>query len=66
MQIKGDGHLIYQDPHPKNKCLSYPQEGTDVCSAVIRIPLSGQSVQKLTISTDDYLTLCEVQVFAGN
>jgi len=66
MQIKGDRHLIYKDPHPKiNLCNSYPPEGTDVCSDVIRIPLNGTSVRTLSISTDGYLILCEVQVFGG-
>jgi len=66
MQIKGDGHLIYNDPHPKIIwCYSYPPEGTYVCSDVIRIPLNGTSVRTLSISTDVYLILCEVQVFGG-
>jgi len=66
MQIKGDGLLIYEDRSQKQTCsFLYPPEGTDVCSDVIRIPLNGPSVQKIKISTDDYLTLCEVQVFGG-
>jgi len=66
MQIKGDGHFIYEDPPPKiTWCSSYPPEGMDVCSDVIRIPLNGTSVRKLKMSTYDYLTLCEVQVFGG-
>ena len=66
MQIKGDGHLVCEDPSPKiSRCYSYPPEGTDVCSDVIRIPLNGTSVRTLNILTGDYLTLCEVQVFGG-
>ena len=66
MQITSDGHLIYEDPHPKiSQCLLFPSEGTDVCSDVIRIPLNGPSVGTLNISTHDYLMLCEVQVFGG-
>ena len=66
MQIKGDGHLIYEDRSQKTSCyFLYPLEGTDVCSDVIRIPLNGTSVRNLTISTNNYLTLCEVQVFGG-
>ena len=67
MQIKGDGHLIYEDRSRKHTCYSpYPPEGTDVCSDVIRIPLNETSVRTLNISIGDFLTLCEVQVFGGN
>jgi len=65
MQIKGDERLIYEDRSQKTTCSSYPPQGTDVCSDVILIPLNRPSVGNLTISTDDYLTLCEVQVFGG-
>jgi len=65
MQITGDERLIYEDQSQKTTCSFYLPEGTDVCSDVIRIPLNRTSVRKLTISTDDYLTLCEVQVFGG-
>jgi len=65
MQIKGDGHLIYEDHSRKHCHLPFPPEGTDVCSNVIRIPFNATSVRILNISTDDYLTLCEVQVFGG-
>ena len=66
MEIKGDGHLVDEDPSQKTSCNSlYPPEGTDICSDVIRITLNGTTVKKLKISTGDYLTLCEVQVFGG-
>jgi len=66
MRIKGDRRLIYKDPSQKQTCSwSYPLEGTDVCSDVISIPLNGPSVQKIKISTDNFLTLCEVKVFGG-
>ena len=65
MEIEGDGHLIYKDPSQKTKCSSYPPNGTDVCSDVILIQLNRTSVRQLTISTENYLTLCEVQVFGG-
>jgi len=42
--------------------------GSSVCDDVIQIPVnSGTDVQVVQISVfNDYLTLCEVQVFAGN
>ena len=40
--------------------------GTSVCDDVIRIPVnSGTEVQLVQISVNNFLTLCEVQVFAG-
>ena len=66
MNITGDGRLIYKDLSQKLACSDpYPPKGIDVCSDVILIPLNGPSVGNLTISTGDYLTLCEVQVFGG-
>ena len=40
--------------------------GTSVCDDVILIPVnSGTEVQFVQISVNNFLTLCEVQVFAG-
>ena len=66
MVIKGDGREIYKDSSNKQECQkNYPSEGADVCSDVIRIAINREPVQELTISTNNYLTLCEVQVFGG-
>jgi len=68
MLVTGNGVILYKDDSTKTSCSSYPAEGTDVCSDVIRIPIeTASAVQHLTIATNaSYLTLCELEVFAGN
>jgi len=66
MVVTGDGKELYKDASNKEECFdTFPNEGLDVCSDVIAIPVHGSSAQNLNISTADYLTMCEVEVFAG-
>lgn len=66
MVVMGNGIQIYEDSSNKYSCSNtYPLEEDDVCSDVISIPITKTSVRELTISTNHYLTLCEVQVFGG-
>ena len=73
MVIKGnisqDGNEIqlYRDPSGITSCNGpYPLEGTSVCSDVITLAITNtQLVRFITISTTNYLNMCEVQVFAG-
>ena len=66
MVIQGDGKDIYTDHSHKTTCPWYPQHsGLDVCSAVIMIPIEYALVRHLKISTANFLTLCEVEVYEG-
>jgi len=72
MQISGStfssvGHVLYQDPSNITSCNGvYGYSGMNVCDDVIEIPINtSYYTQLLTVSTANYLTLCEVQVYAG-
>jgi len=59
---------LYQDTSPKTTLCDgyYSVSGTSVCGDVIELPInSKQLVQTVNISTASYLTLCEVEIFAG-
>ena len=67
--IMGGSQLakLYKDSSSLTDCTVYKTSGTDVCSDIITIELPGNYlVRYMKISTDDYLMLCEVEVFAGN
>ena len=61
------GHILYKDPTNITACNGvYGYSGQSPCDDVIEIPINtSYYIQLLTISTASYLTLCEVQVFAG-
>jgi len=66
MVIQGDGKDIYTDQSHKTSCpWNSPYSGLDVCSAVIMIPIEYAFVRYLKISTANFLTLCEVEVYQG-
>ena len=59
---------LYQDAGSKKTCGSndYSDTGASVCGDILIIPITNtQPILILVISTENYLTLCEVQVFAG-
>ena len=59
---------LYQDDESKTTCESkdYNDTGTSICGDILLIPITSTGVFSiLRISTANYLTLCEVQVFAG-
>ena len=59
---------LYQDDGSKTTCGSndYGDRGTNICGDILMIPITNTGVFSiLRISTANYLTLCEVQVFAG-
>jgi len=66
MVVQGDGRDIYTDHSHKTTCSWNSQHsGLDVCSAVIMIPIEYAFVRYLNISTVNFLTLCEVEVYEG-
>jgi len=67
MTFSGPGHIIYKDTTNLTLCNGvYGYSGQSPCDDVIEIPIAtSYYTQLLTISTASYLTMCEVQVFAG-
>jgi len=65
--LSGFGDTLYKDPTNITACNGvYGYSGLNVCDDVIEIPINtSYYTQLLTISTASYLTLCEVEVFAG-
>jgi len=62
----GDPVILHQDALTKTKCIRYESQGSDICGDVIDIPVNNTSpFQYVKITTPNYLTLCEVEVFAG-
>ena len=62
----GSPERLYQDAGTETSCNSYTNVGTSICADVIQIPINNtQQFQLVKISTSDYLTLCEVEIFAG-
>ena len=58
--------LLHQDASTMTKCISYVSQGSDICGDVIDIPVNNMTAfQHVKITTPDYLTLCEVEVFTG-
>jgi len=56
---------LYQDASNAESCNAYRDYGDNVCDDVILIPItSQQKVRYLKISAK-WVTVCEVQVFAG-
>jgi len=61
-----DPVLLHHDASTKKTCISYASQGSEICGDVIDIPVDNTSpFQYVKITTPDYLTLCEVEVFAG-
>jgi len=59
--------LLYQDLTDITTCTSFGTEGTHPCDDILLIPINNtQRFQLLEISVEDYLSLCEVLVYAGN
>ena len=57
---------LYQDASNAEFCSVYRDYGDNVCDDVILIPItSQQNIRFLKISANSYLTVCELQVFAG-
>jgi len=57
---------LYQDTSNVKFCSAYRDYGDNVCDDVILIPItSQQKVRFFKISANSYLTVCELQVFAG-
>jgi len=59
---------LYKDDGRKTTCGTndYGDTGTSICGDILLIPITNTGVFSiLRISTANYLTLCEVQVFAG-
>ena len=62
----GDPVLLHEDTSTKTECISFVSQGSDICGDVIDIPVNNTSpFQSVKITTPNYLTLCEVEVFAG-
>ena len=57
---------LYKDDGDATTCSDAKSFGTSVCDDVILIPVnSATELQYLTIAVNNFLTICEVQVFAG-
>jgi len=62
----GRGTELYRDSSNVADCTDkYTNPAYPVCQDIITIPVSMDDVRYVKISTTDYLTLCEVEVFAG-
>jgi len=63
----GSGRELHRDNSNVENCAGkYTDQRYPACLDIIRIPISSdQSWRYVKISTTDYLTLCEVEVFAG-
>jgi len=58
--------FFYKDNGDATTCQNKKSFGPSVCDDVVLIPVnSGTEVQYLTIAVNNFLTLCEVQIFAG-
>ena len=62
-----NGTELHRDQSNVEDCIGiYTNPLFPVCQYIIAIPISSdQSWRYVKISTTDYLTLCEVEVFAG-
>jgi len=57
---------LYKDDGDATKCSDAKSFGSSVCDDVVLIPInSATEVQYLNIAVNNFLSLCEVQVFAG-
>jgi len=57
---------LYRDDGDATTCSDAKSFGSSVCDDVVLIPVnSGTEVQYLTIAVNNFLMLCEVQIFAG-
>jgi len=67
MEITGPEHVLYKDRTNITACNGvYGYSGQSPCDDVLEIPINtSYYTQLLTISTVSYLTLCEVEVYAG-
>jgi len=64
--IDGKKTELHRDKSDIDNCTGqYTNTNYPVCQDIIMIPLSTDEVRYVKISTTDYLTLCEVEVFAG-
>jgi len=64
----GPQERLYQDSGNVTSCgpNNYHENGTNICGDVLLIPITSQHrLHMVGISTNNYLHLCEVQVFAG-
>ena len=62
----GDPVLLHEDTSTKKTCISYDSQGSAICGDVLDIPVNNMPpFQYVKITTPDYLTLCEVEVFTG-
>jgi len=58
--------FFYKDIGNATTCSDAKSFGSSVCDDVVLITVnSGTEVQYLTIAVNHFLTLCEVQIFAG-
>jgi len=65
--FSGPSGILYKDPTNITACNGvYGYSGQSPCDDVIEIPINtSYYAQFLTITTASFLTLCEVQIFAG-
>jgi len=64
----GPQQRLYDDTGSTTSCgqNNYNDTGTSICGDVLLIPVTSQYLlYKVGIATNNYLNLCEVQVFAG-
>jgi len=64
--IRGQSIEMYKDNTGLTECSKYRKYGINVCDDVILVSvISEEHVQIVTISTETFVPLCEVQIFAG-